>query len=168
MKKYLSLFLIFCFMCLSAAGCSDHASSSLVSGNQSDSKKNSSSDNGNNQKPIGDFIDLTKMSSTMTYAEVYNMVTNPNAYIGKTVKMSGPYYVSYFDKTGKYYHAVIIQDATACCQSGLEFVWTGEHKYPDDYPKENTKIEVTGVFGTYDEIGRTYCYLTVDDITVLN
>ena len=51
-----------------------------------------------------------------------------------------------------HYYACIIQDATACCQQGLEFVWgDGSHVYPDEYPTENTEVEVVGTFETYKD-----------------
>jgi hypothetical protein len=111
-------------------------------------------------------VDLTTLSSTMVYAEVYNMMTVPNEYMGKTIKMGGQYYANYYEETGLYYHCVIIADATACCQQGLEFKWNGDHTYPDDYPADNSEIEVVGVFGSYDELGQTYYYLAVDNITI--
>lgn len=36
-------------------------------------------------------VDLTALSSTMVYSEVYNIITNPEDYIGKTVKMHGQF-----------------------------------------------------------------------------
>ena len=112
-------------------------------------------------------VDLTMLSRTMVYAEVFNITTNPKDYMGKTIKIRGPYNAVYYDETGLYYHYVIIPDASACCQQGLEFIWKGEHTYPNDYPKEKTIIEVVGVFGSYEELGRTYYYLTVDEVNVL-
>ena len=112
-------------------------------------------------------VDLTAMSSTMVYAEVYNMLMDPGLYMGKTVRMSGPYYASYYDETGKYYHYVIIEDATACCQQGMEFIWNGDHVYPSDYPEDFTRIEVTGTFEYYEELDYPYYYLAVDGITIL-
>lgn len=112
-------------------------------------------------------VDLTKLSSTMVYSEVYNMMSKPEDYVGKTIKIEGTYYASYWKETGKYYHCVLISDATACCQNGIEFVWDDNtHIYPDEYPSDNTVIELTGVFGLYEEKGETYCYLKTDDITV--
>ncbi|MCL2815661.1 MAG: hypothetical protein FWD23_13775 [Oscillospiraceae bacterium] len=112
-------------------------------------------------------IDLTLLSGTMVYAEVYNMMTQPDDYMGKSIKMNGLYYTAYYEETGLYYHYVIIEDATACCQQGMEFLWNGEHSYPVDYPEESSKVEVVGVFGSYDELGKTYYYLAVDNISVL-
>ena len=36
-------------------------------------------------------VDLTQLSSTMLYSEVYNMVMSPEDYVGKTVKMNGQF-----------------------------------------------------------------------------
>ncbi|MEA4921022.1 MAG: hypothetical protein VB078_08895 [Clostridiaceae bacterium] len=112
-------------------------------------------------------VDLTQMSATMIYAEVYNMLVSPDEYIGKTIRMQGQYYASYDETTKRYYHFVIISDATACCSQGMEFTLNGDYTYPDDYPANDTVIEVTGVFGLYEELGATYCHLTADGITVI-
>jgi len=167
MKKHLSLFLTLGLICIFAAGCTDRDAFNAES-------FASESENGNPEKlqssvsaGVSVDVDLTVLSSTMVYAEVYNMMVRPDDYIGKVVKMRGPYYASYYDETGKYYHYVIIEDATACCQQGLEFIWDGGHTYPDDYPENNTNIEVVGVFGSYEELGSTYYYLAAADISIL-
>lgn len=103
-------------------------------------------------------VDLTVLSSTMVYSEVYNMMTQPSDYIGKTVKMHGPA-ASYHDEASdKWYFACIIQDATACCSQGIEFQLAGK-KAPDDYPEVGEEICVIGVFDTYMEGENTYCTL---------
>ena len=112
-------------------------------------------------------VDLTTLSSTMVYAEVFNIVSNPTDYLGKTIKVNGLYYSYYFSQTEQYYHHVFIPDATACCQQGLELIWSGDHTYPDDYPVDETEIEITGVFWEYDELGITYYYIATDDIKIL-
>ncbi|MCR4591516.1 MAG: hypothetical protein K5668_11955 [Lachnospiraceae bacterium] len=104
-------------------------------------------------------VDLTIMSSTMVYAEVFNMVYNPENYTGKTVKMKGIYAVYHDENQEKTYHACVISDATACCSQGIEFELTDEYQYPEDYPEESSDICVTGTFDTYMEDGYTYCIL---------
>ena len=104
-------------------------------------------------------VDLTTLSSTMVYSEVYNMMVSPDDYIGKTVKMDGKFALYYDESTGKYYFACIISDAAACCSQGIEFVLTDEYTYPDDYPKEGEEICVIGTFDTYREGEYTYCTL---------
>ncbi|MCQ2550069.1 MAG: hypothetical protein MJ134_08530 [Lachnospiraceae bacterium] len=108
---------------------------------------------------LGDNIDLTVLSSTMVYSEVYNMMYSPHNYEGKTVKMNG-LFVAYTNKDkSQYYPAVIIADATACCLQGLEFILEGNPAYPAGYPEVDTEITVVGTFETYEEDGYTYCRL---------
>ncbi len=124
--------------------------------------KNSSvmKDPNGGEKEMSDVdIDLTVLSGTMVYSEVYNMMVYPEMYIGKTVKMKGPFAYYYDEATGNYYFACIIQDATACCAQGIEFVLTEDYTYPDDYPEFNREICVVGVFDTYQEGQYTYCTL---------
>lgn len=110
-------------------------------------------------------IDLTKLSSTMVYSEVYNMMNSPEDYIGKTVRMIGQFALYYaYDEKGEkipdqHYYACVIADATACCQQGLEFILEGDAKYPDDYPKTKDVITVVGEFQTYMEGEYRYCHL---------
>lgn len=106
-------------------------------------------------------IDLTEMGSDMVYATVYQMMVNPDEYIGKKIRMSGQYKADFYEESQKCYHFVIISDATACCEQGIEFVWdNGEHVYPDEYPEENTEVIVSGTFETYSENGTMYCRLS--------
>ncbi len=104
-------------------------------------------------------VDLTKLSSTMVYAEVYNMMVNPEEYYGLIVKMKGEY-VSYTSSmTGVTYLSVIIADATGCCEQGIEFLLDESYVYPDDYPTPGDTITVVGEFESYLEMGIMYCRL---------
>lgn len=107
-------------------------------------------------------IDLTQMNGDMVYATVYQLMIDPKTYIGKTVKMTGTYYPVYYEPTKGYYHYCLIKDAMACCAQGMEFIWEdGTHIYPDEYPKVDTTITVTGTFETYHDQGdeKLYCRL---------
>ena len=104
-------------------------------------------------------IDLTEMSSTMVYSEVYSMLAGPEDYIGKTVKMNGIFNYYHDVETGNYYFACIIRDATACCSQGIEFELTDDYIYPDDYPEVGGDVSVIGVFDTYMEGEYLYCTL---------
>ena len=179
MKKSLAKLLLACMICiipLSSAGCSNtdaaqSGSDGILAQNSPAQQPGSSSQNTQNTPTEGVSgvvdIDLAAMSSTMVYAEVFNMMSNPVEYMGKTVRMCGPYSPQYYALTDAYYHYVVVEDATSCCEQGLEFIWRGDHTYPDDYPEEQTKIEVTGVFGSYDELDITYYYLAVDEIGIM-
>lgn len=111
-------------------------------------------------------VDLTVLSSTMVYSEVYNMLYfYPEDYYGKTVKMTGLFNVyQWVDENGVVLdmpvaYACIISDATACCAEGVEFVLEGDYTYPDDYPELGTEITVIGEFQSYEENGMTWYHL---------
>ncbi len=110
-------------------------------------------------------VDLTVLSSTMVYSEVYNMMVKPDDYIGKTVKMTGMYSYYHDDATGIDYHACIIQDATACCAQGIEFTTTDDFKYPDDYPEMGDDVTVIGRFDIYYE--GDFCFMTLLDARIV-
>ena len=102
-------------------------------------------------------VDLTTLSSTMVYSEVYNMLAEPAKYMGKKIKMAGTFAV--YQGEDKNYYACLISDATACCSQGIEFVLDGEYRFPEDYPELGTEITVTGYFDTYYEGEEMYCQL---------
>ena len=108
--------------------------------------------------------DLTQMSSDMVYATVYQMMVMPEEYEGKTFRIDGNFYATYYEATKKYYFYCVIQDATACCAQGMEFVWeNGTHIYPDEYPEDNAEIVVEGTFETYKEEGDQNLYCRLSD-----
>ncbi len=104
-------------------------------------------------------VDLTTLSPTMIYAEVYNMYVYPEDYEGKTIKIKGMFGVYDDAKTGETFTSCVIQDATACCAQGVEFELGDGKVYPDDYPNESEEIVVTGTYRTYESDGLLYCYL---------
>lgn len=114
-----------------------------------------------------EIIDLTKMSSTMVYSEMYIINSAPEEYKGKKIRVRGEFYVYYDEVTKKNYFSVTIQDKTSCCLQGLEFIVNGDYSYPEDYPPEMTEIEICGIYDSYIEDGITYYYIAVDDFKVL-
>lgn len=104
-------------------------------------------------------IDLTILSSTMVYSEVYNMMYTPQDYVGKSVRMTGMFVAFTNQDESQYYPAVIVADATACCSQGLEFILEGNPPYPEGYPETETNITVVGTFETYEEDGNLFCRL---------
>ncbi len=92
-----------------------------------------------------EIIDLTQLSSTMVYGEIYNMLVVPEAYEGKTIKMQGLFDILEVPETGEIYTACVVYDATACCAQGIAFV-VNDATYPNDYPELYTPITITGVF----------------------
>lgn len=101
-------------------------------------------------------LDLTALSSTMVYSEVFNMMMAPLEYKGKTIKISGNCNIYEDQDTGKKYYACIVQDATQCCSQGLEFVLDEEKYSEKDYPENGESITIKGEFSTYKENGNEY------------
>ena len=115
-------------------------------------------------KSEGVDVDLTLMGKDLIYATVYQMMSKPEEYEGKTIRIEGKYYASYYPLTDKYYNYCLIADAAACCSQGLEFELGGGAVYPDDYPADQSQVIVTGVFETYtEEAGQTFYYCRLRD-----
>ncbi|NLZ47587.1 MAG: hypothetical protein GX895_02160, partial [Clostridiales bacterium] len=112
--------------------------------------------------------DLTVMDRNMVYATVFQLMINPDQYIGKSFKIKGNHYTVCDEVTHKYYHYVLIKDATACCAQGLEFVLEGDNQ--DEYPADEAEVEIIGNFETYKEEGdeSLYCRLKSASMKVIN
>ncbi len=101
-------------------------------------------------------IDLTKMSSTMIYSTVFNIVTKPADFVGKTMRMRGEYttyHISIDDPT-QIIHACLVRDAAGCCSQGLEFVLND-----GNYPSKATEITVVGTIAVQKIFGKYVCYM---------
>jgi hypothetical protein len=137
----------------------DEATNSNAGNDSSILSDDNSGNSTDTQSEKLDYIDLTEMSSTMVYSQVYNMVFYPERFIGTKVKMEG-IYSDYFDMAkGNHYFGCLIMDATACCAQGIEFQPTDEYSYPDDYPSDGDMVTVEGEFDIYTEDGNQYCTL---------
>ena len=103
-------------------------------------------------------LDLTKMSSTMIYTTIFDMLIMPEDYVEKNIKVKG-WFETYTDPyTAELYYAVVVPDATACCQQGLEFILKGT-QYPDGYPDIGADFTVQGTFERYMEGDQPYYHL---------
>ena len=91
-------------------------------------------------------INLTRMSSTMVYAQVNQMVTNPAKYVGKRIKMKGVFSSYYDEQEKRRFFGCVIADALACCSQGLAFELAKPRKFPDEYPSEGEQILIIGDF----------------------
>lgn len=104
--------------------------------------------------------DLTNMSSTMIYAEVFNMLIEPEKYENKRVKMKG-FFTIYNEGSKDEVYSVIVPDATACCQQGIEFFYD----FKDNKPVANSEITVTGIFNVHMlSDGISYNYIKAEKI----
>ena len=91
-------------------------------------------------------INLTRMSGTMVYAQVYQMVTDPAKYVGKRIKMKGVFSSYYDEQEKRRFYGCVIADALACCSQGLAFELEKPRKFPEEFPDEGTGITIIGDF----------------------
>ncbi len=160
MKKKICM-LLAAFLLLGLCGCESEPQGTAAGSAVSERTASAASDpqQSTKQSEEEETIDLTKLSSTMVYSEVYNMMTAPEDYVGKTVTMHGQFAMYEDPESGEQYFACIIKDATACCSQGLEFVLQGNPSYPDDYPELGAEITVVGTFEVYGDEKGQYCRL---------
>ena len=172
MKKIISLIMLFVMLVSVFAGCGSAASQVENKADQTSKKTINdilaeSQAKNTTVAPKVDYpkldysaeVDLTNLNSNMVYSTVYSMVNSPEEYKGKTVKAQGTFDVFTDPESGNMFYACVIADATACCSQGIEFSPPADMKYPDDFPKLDSIITVSGVFDTYEEDGYKYCTL---------
>lgn len=107
-------------------------------------------------------LDFTDMNYNIAYAKIFNILINVEQYIGRTIKFRGNFYSSEEEILNDRSYSVLLYDATACCQTGFQFILTGEHKYPDDYPEEMSVIEIEGTLKMKEINGFEYLYIETD------
>lgn len=101
-------------------------------------------------------FDLTKMNANMVYAQVFNLMLEPQNFGGKTFKIKGNF-IKVNGPDGQPSYAVIIKDALACCQQGLEF----KYDFAGKEPVVDQEITVIGKYTlTETPDGFSHNYLT--------
>ena len=100
------------------------------------------------------------MNANMIYAQVFNLMLSPEEYEGKVFKMKGSC-LNVHDIDGNPSYAVVIKDAQACCQQGLEF----KYDFGNDLPKDGDELLVTGTYILLTrEDGMSYNYLKASSV----
>lgn len=111
-------------------------------------------------------VDLTELSSTMVFAEVANMMMQPDEYLGKTVRIRGIFTTYQDPQTEQVYCGVTVQDATACCAQGFDIVMPQTARYPNDYPADASEVTVCGTLLANEELKNSgIILLRLEDVT---
>ena len=95
---------------------------------------------GSEQLPEGVDVDLSRMSGTVVYGKVYDMVNNGKNYQDKIVRMQGAMSTIDVKEKGK----------AGCCSQGIEFVLADQNAA---YPAIGTEITVEGRWDWYQLYG---------------
>ena len=115
--------------------------------------------------------DFTDMNFNILNAMNFEMAVDPEKFYGKVMKMRGQFFTVVEPESGQRFYYCVIYDPTACCQTGLDFMMTGDKVYPDDFPPEETYIEIQGPFKDFSNLlndGRSYAGLLCYNIKILN
>ena len=100
-------------------------------------------------------IDLTTMSGTMVYSTVSDMLTSSENYEGQIIKMDGIFQTMKYPESDAVYYFCETEDATACCQQGVEFVPAEDCQLPP----VGEAVTLIGTWGAYVEDDILYCAL---------
>lgn len=160
MKKYLFALSVFFIFIFSSCSKKDVVNPYSAERKQLENQIDQSNSNDNQINNTNIDFDLTKMSATMIYAEVFNMLIEPEKYENKRLKMKGLFTI-YNEGTNDEVYSVIVPDATACCQQGIEFFYD----FKDNKPVANSEITVTGIFNVHMlSDGISYNYIKAEKI----
>lgn len=113
-------------------------------------------------------LDMTKLSTTMVFSQMYNLLAEPKEYFGKVIRIKGNFDSQIDLNNNKRYYGIFIMDSTACCTQGLEFEPYAKLKYPEDFPEIGDEVIITGEFNTYKEGDFNYCNLIKAEITKIS
>lgn len=109
-------------------------------------------------------VDLTLLSSTMVYAEMFCILSEPEDYVGKTMIVSGMF-AMYDDTVNNIRHyGCLVLDEAGCCVQGIDFILPDGAVYPDDYPEQGADITITGTFEIFGD--ESYNYARIADSTI--
>ena len=86
------------------------------------------------------------------------MYVEPWNYLDAVIRIRGTldFYVK---SSGQECSMVMVQDATACCGQGLEFVRKNDGIYSNSCPDYGQEVVVTGRFEIYQEDGASFIHL---------
>ena len=109
-------------------------------------------------------IDLVKLKGNMLYSQITTIVDDYEQYLGKTIRFIGK--MGIIDGENRNYYTVSAGDASACCNTPLEFVLKGGSTDKKDYPEAGKVVRVTGKLETYQEGKQTYLHLVDSELYV--
>jgi len=113
-----------------------------------------------------DFTTLYAYEFDECFSDV--MFLNSENYMGKTIRVVGPYINFYYEDQDYYVHSVLVDDAGGCCQRYVDFEWTKDN-YPDEYPETRAIIDVIGELasGYMEEYDYTFAYIIASHVVVI-
>ena len=114
------------------------------------------------EKTKADTSNMVEITDNFFIEQTNDLYINLNDYVGKTIKIEGLIY-SYEDSNGDICYAVVRNTPGCCGNDGLAGL---DIRYDEDYPEEDTWVEVIGVVGTDTMYGSEIPAIQVSSMTV--
>ncbi len=105
---------------------------------------------------------LTEMSATIVYSQIFDLVSNPSEYTDARFIIKGEMVESEDAETGEKFYAIIIADATACCAQGLEVFFPEEIPVPEELP---ATVTIQGTIGTQTVGDIEFAHVNIEELT---
>lgn len=101
-------------------------------------------------------VDVMNLNDLLAFAQVYNMMTEYDMFLGQSVKVHGNYYRHDIEDMDLSYHFLLLVDGTNCCTGILEFLMGDGLEYPDS----GEDLMLMGEYSVYtDEYGTYPCII---------
>lgn len=114
------------------------------------------------EKAEVDISNLVEITDNFFIEQTNDLYLNLNDYIGKTIKIEGLIY-SYEDSNGDICYAVVRNTPGCCGSDGLAGL---DIRFDEDYPEEDTWVEVIGVVGTDTMYGSEIPAIQVSSMSI--
>lgn len=114
------------------------------------------------EKAKVDTSNMLEITDNYFIEQTNDLYLNLNDYVGKTIKIEGLIY-SYQDSNGDICYAVIRNTPGCCGSDGLAGL---DIRYDEDYPEEDTWVEVIGVVSTDTMFGSKIPAIHVSSLTI--
>jgi len=113
---------------------------------------------------------VIEIRERMFATQVNDVYTNPDDYLGRTIKLEGIFMTALSHADEDPFCSVIRYAPGGCCgndgMAGFEVKWTPEQAEP--FPTGYSWVEATGVLKEYEEGIYKYLYLDLSELTVLS
>ncbi|MDO5022913.1 MAG: hypothetical protein Q4E07_06210 [Eubacteriales bacterium] len=108
--------------------------------------------------------DFSRQSVTMVYGFMYDVLTNAENYVGKSLKLTGSY-MPYNAEDGNTYHFLLVYDDAACCELAIELLPTKGSDIA--FPKSGDIMQAEGLVDICNDAGTRFVALRINDITLM-
>jgi len=126
--------------------------------------------------PVDVDVDFTTLGA-FEFDDVFSdvMFMKTEEYLGKTLRIVGPYSNFNGGEDYGYFHFVLVDDGAGCCQRSVDLEWD-EDNYPDEFPPLDSIVDIVGTFIAEDsvyvaddgvEMEYTYYYVLVKSMIIL-